>query len=333
MNGVHGMTSPNPDWALIIHANSSGTSVDVYWVDINAGREGLRLAREVKEWRRRDDLLTLGQRLRPVMKISGHLDASDQWVDDIKSLAQSVPVPDGPNVPPLAPVGPPETTREGSRSEHLRGRVGAIRDHGDVASFALQRGWPKGIPGLKQGGHSMDQLDLIEEAIMKVEKEHSLPFHTPWDDPDRPTVVEHHPSFSDKWAKPSVGELPTEPERESIQQGLMNHKRSALLRKWVGMAVASGINHDNDTFALAHALFEFASVDEAEWPDDDLTLMLDGSLRAIGYVNGCNDLGRFNPDHAPLLMSAAFAIAAGNAMLLFDENENPVVRVNVKGTQ
>lgn len=303
MNGVHGMTSPNPDWALIIHANSEGTNVDVYWVDINAGREGLRLAREVKGWRRRDDLLTLGRRLRPV---------------------------DGPNVPPLAPVVPVDRRREDSRTEHLRSRVGAIRDHGDVAGKALQLAWPKGIPGLKQGGHSMDQLDMIEAAIMKVEKEHSLPFHPLWDDPDAPTVVQHHPSNS--WAKPSASSKPTDEEVKVIQDGLMNHPRSSLLRRWVGIAVANGINHDYDTFALAHALFEFASVDEGEWPDDDLTLMLDGSLRAIGYVNGCNDLGRFDPQHAPLLMSAAFAIAAGNAMLLFDENENPVVRVNVKGT-
>ena len=71
---------------------------------------------------------------------------------------------------------------------------------------------------------------------------------------------------------------------------------------------------------------------ESEWPDDDLTTMLDGSLRALGYMGGCSELGKFNPDHAPLLMSAAFAIAAGNGYLLFDDEGKPVVRTNVRQT-
>lgn len=289
------------EWALIIHANSSGTTVDVYWVDLKAGRLGLALAREVKAWRQRDDLLTIGRRLR------------------------TVPEPLAPSEPPTSPV---DESRAISRAEHLRSRVRAITGHGDVAAFALQRGWPVGIPGLKQDGHSMDQLDQIEAAIMKVEKEHSLPFHTPWEDPSIDQVKSNHPS--DAWAWRRNAPPPDERQRNTIQQGLMNHKRAALLRSWVGMAVAGGVNHEFDTFALAHALFEFASVDESVWPDDELTTMLDGSLRAMGYVNGTNDLGKFNPDHAPILMSAAFAIAAGNAVLLFNENDQPIVRTNVK---
>jgi len=77
---------------------------------------------------------------------------------------------------------------------------------------------------------------------------------------------------------------------------------------------------------LSNALVEFASISEEEWSDEDLTIMLDGSLRAIGYDDGLKALGRFDPEHAPLLMSAAFSIAAGSTILVFDEKERPVVR-------
>jgi hypothetical protein len=51
--------------------------------------------------------------------------------------------------------------------------------------------------------------------------------------------------------------------------------------------------------------------------------MLVGSLRALGI----DSLSALTVDHGPILLSAAFAIAAGNAMLLFDEQDNPIVRV------
>jgi hypothetical protein len=55
--------------------------------------------------------------------------------------------------------------------------------------------------------------------------------------------------------------------------------------------------------------------------------MLDGTLRAIGYADGLNELGHVVPEHAPLIMSAAFAITAGTAMLLIDVDGKPIVRV------
>jgi hypothetical protein len=307
MNGVAGKMSPNKDWALIIHADSAGTKVDVYWVDLKAGRLGLALANEVKAWRRRDDLLTIGRRLRTVVPEPEHQD------------------------PPEPPTVPQDGSRVTSRQQHLRSRVRAILGHSDVAGKALQLNWPTGIPGLKQDGHSWEQLDAVEAVIMKVEKEHSVPFHPAWEDPAIDQAKRDHPSAI--WATPATSSQPNEQDKNRIQEAIMNHPRSGLLRSWVAMAVAGGINHNVDTTALAHALFEFASMDEQVWPDDDLTVMLDGSLRAMGYKLGIHQLGNFNPNHAPILMSAAFAIAAGNGVLMFDENENPVVRTNIKKGQ
>ena len=327
------------DWALIIHADSADTRVEVYWVDIEAGRRGCQLANEVRAWRRRSDLLTIARRM-PVNPVTIDPPQSTGWnaldhpepAEERAALVALDRAPD--ETPPLdargpaeAPSGPVEASRAASRHEYLAGRVRAILAHSDTAKQALARAWPVGVPGLKQTGQSWEQMDSILEAILFVEKNHSVPFYPEWDDPELETSKLSHPS--NVWARPKTTK-PTADDRENIQQALADHPRSGLLRKWIADAVAGGINHSFDTTALAHALYEFGRVDESEWPDDDITLMLDGSLRALGYVNGTRDLGRFNPEHAPLLMSAAFAIAAGNAMLLFDENERPIVRTNIK---
>lgn len=306
---------PIKDWGLIIHADSAGTTVDVYWVDIQAGRLGLELARQVKAWRRRDDLLTIGRKIRLV--------AGDaRFLPDHQAVTEAT-------VPVLAPVVPVEASREASRYEWLRARVRTILGASDEAAKAMQRAWPHGVAGLKTFNHSWEEMDSIERACDLVEKEFSLPFGATWDDPQRvneqPTVRRAH-----EVPEPSPAKAPFPQDKDTIQMGIVNHPRSALLRRWIGYAVTGGISHDIDTTQLAHALFEFASMDETEWPDDDLTTMLDGSLRAMGYERGCLDLGKFNPSHAPILMSAAFAITAGNAFLLFDEEGNPVVRTNVK---
>lgn len=309
---------PVKDWALIIHADSAGTTIDVYWVDVEAGRVGLRLAQEVKAWRRRDDLLTIGRKIRLVAPVEDH--------------QAPEPTDPEPTSPVLAPVVPVEASREASRYEWLRARVRTILGASDEAAKAMQRAWPAGVSGLKTFNHSWEEMDSIERACDLVEKEFSLPFGATWDDPAKEAKPNRTVQFVTSSQRPesSPAKATFPQDKDTIQMGIVNHPRSALLRRWIGYAVTGGISHDIDTTQLAHALFEFASMNETEWPDDDLTTMLDGSLRAMGYERGCLDLGKFNPSHAPILMSAAFAITAGNAFLLFDEEGNPVVRTNVK---
>jgi hypothetical protein len=287
------------DWALIIHADSMGTRVDVYWCDLNAGRIGLRLADEVKQWRRRSDLLVIGNRLRIV---------SPKPVTETNPEASPASAPDGRREPATEPVEPRRTAL---RHEYLAGRIRALRAQSEVAAKALQMQWPEGIPGLKHEGHTWEQLDAIEVSVMDIEKRYSIGFYPPFDDPAIEEAKREHPS-----SQAYSFEIP---------------KRSALIRQWLSDAIqAGGINARVDQSELANSLREWGNIDETEWPDDDLTTMLDGSMRAIGYENGVLDLGRFDPDHAPLLMSAAFAIVAGNAYLLWDENEKPIVRTNVR---
>src|SRR4029077_10331735 len=97
-------------------------------------------------------------------------------------------------------------------------------------------------------------------------------------------------------------------------------RAKTLLTKWVDQ-----LNTTNflQMPPLIDALYQFADLPEGEWSDIDIDIMLLGSIRAIG-LESLNDL---TVDHTPYLLSAAFAIAAGNAILLFDENDNPIVRV------
>lgn len=330
------MTSPNPDWALIIHADSADTRVDVYWVDIRAGRLGLALAREVKAWRKRDDLLTLGQRFRVVDPPTATVvdDPETTYGDGPNDPPAVDDTPPAVEPPPLVPVVPQDGSRDDSRREYLRGRVQHVLAHSAVAGKALQRAWPTGVPGLKVPGHSMDQLDAIQTAIEKIETDHSVPFYANWDDPEIARSIAEHPSntWVDRWAHPErVKEPATPDERLSIQQGIMNHPRRQLLTQWVSQAISGGINSQVDTTALAHALYEFASVPEKEWPDGDLTVMLEGCLRTLGYPNGISDLGNFDPLQAPILMSCAFAVAAGTATLLWTDEGEPTVIIDVIG--
>ena len=336
------MTSPISDWALIIHADSGDTRVDVYWVDIRAGRLGLQLAREVKAWRKRDDLLTLGQRFRVVDAPAPIVNDNyaDQQLEADESIggrdsgdAPAIPVeslpPSTPDPLPLVPVVPQDSRRVTSRREYLRGRVRAVLAHSETAGKALQRGWPTGVPGLAVDQHDMHSLDAIQDAIIRVETDHSVPWFPEWDDPDRESSKANHPSnWVESWANPANAK-PDTGARLAIQQGIVNHPRQRLVSEWIATAMRGNVNPDIDTTATAHALYEFAMVDVKDWPDDDLTIMLEGCLRTLGYPNGISDLGNFDPVQAPVLMSCAFAIAAGNATLLFSEDGSPSVIIDV----
>lgn len=61
-------------------------------------------------------------------------------------------------------------------TDWLRGRVTYLIEHHPAAANALAAVWPAGVPTLKQGGHSIDQLNLIADACDRVEKDHQIPF-------------------------------------------------------------------------------------------------------------------------------------------------------------
>jgi len=257
------------DWALIVHADSAGTEIRVYWVDVQQGREGLELADSVKGWRRRDSLL------RPAALEPAH----------------------DPVEPPTLPSAASRTTE---RAEHLRERVRAVLAHGDLAARQLQRDWPAGVPGLKLPGHTWEQLDQIERAIERVESDHSIPFG---------------PTFRD----PVVESMRNHPSNGRPRFSLKNHPRVDLLNRWCADLTAE----HNEAIG---AVVAYADLAADEWSNDDVEIMLIGSLRAIGRT-GINELAELENEECKSLIQMGFAIAAGQAALLFDENGDPIVRI------
>jgi hypothetical protein len=273
---------PNyPDWALIIHADSAGTECHPYWVDVQQGREGLELAQSVKGWRRRDGLL------RPAREPLWPIPPNPP--DD-----RPAPVPGEP------PTLPPAASRTTERAEHLRERVRAVLAQGDLAARQLQRDWPTGVPGLKVGGHTWDQLDAIERSIARAEADHSVPFGPSFNDPVAESMARH----------PSTN-----------KRGLVTttHPRINLVNDWFADL---GSHHSG----VITACLAFADLATDDWPDNDVETMLVGALRGLGFT-GVDDLPKLTDADAGRLLQIGFAIAAGETMLLFDAQGNPVVRV------
>lgn len=307
---------PNfPDWALCVHARPEAEKVEIYWIDIQSGRLGLALAEQVWNWRRRGDLIVPAKPpLRPVPEL-----APEPPIEPVEPRTELEPA--------AAPPEPSEAFRE-----WLRLRVIAILDHSELAKKQLQMRWPDGMPGFKQGGQTHQQLTELMKVLDQVEADFSIPFGAP--DPRIRAAMDEHPSSALRWSKPT--DEPAAPEdAEALGLAISEHPRRALLHHWASEAVAGGFAQDiADRFALAHALYEFAKIGPfPDWSDDDLSEMLVGTLNALGYRNGLRDLGNVIAEDAPKIMSAAFAITAGTAMLMFDDENKPVVRFNVKQAQ
>lgn len=295
------------DWGLIVHADSGRTEVQIFWVDLEAGYQGLKLAQMVKHWRQRADLLTLGAG--PVM------------------LA-AVTAPDGRSE---VAVEPQDGRRTLSLAEHTRDRIRALLAFSELAGKALQRQWPEGIAGLKAGGHSWDQLQQVITAVERVEAEYQVPFFPSWNDPTESKAVRDN--------HPSVTHAETRAKR-SLKDKIAEHPRSALIQYWIAQGREGGIDKTIDTVPLCHALLDFASINTDGWNetvmpiDEQLSLFLEGTLRAIGYGRGLLDLGCFDPSKVSLIMSAAFSVTAGTAMLLYGEDGKCILRTNiVRGTE
>jgi len=309
---------PNfPDWALVVHAVPEDATCQLYWVDVQQGRLGLQLAQQVYEWRRQ-----AGGLLSPAV-------ASLRLAPEPPTEPQEAPEPEERTETPQEPPEPIDSATLEQVKEWLRTRVLTIKAHSDDAMNLLARRWPEGVPGLKAEGHTAEQLVAIEAALRLVETEHSVSFPEPDPRVIRPPIRE----WSDRWAKPEASDPTPSDQVEALRDSLIDHPRNALLREWTSAAVLGSVGQPAlDRYALVTALSEFARLGP-EWADDHITEMLVGTLNAMGYPGGLADLGRVTPEEAPDIMSAVFAIHAGTAMLMFDDEDRPVVRFNVQETK
>ena len=300
------------DWAIIVHVVAEDDRCDLYWVDLAAGRHALELSESVREWRKRTDLIA---------PAPAPLYVVPPTIAPVEASTTPVAAGNGTPAPDAAEPGADASTgaRADQRRDWLRERIDVIRAAGNQATEMLLREWPAGVPGLKFRNQSDAQLDAISEALWNVEREYSLPF--PASDPATPPAPDIR-DFSSRWSRPTGDDTPSNPQSMfDLRKAIDAHPRKALIYSWV-----RGQTSAHDNYALVHALYEFAML-PSEWTDDNVTEMLDGTLRAIGYDDGIKALGNVVAEHAPLIMSSAFGITAGNALLLYGEDGKPVVRI------
>lgn len=269
------------EWGLVMHVVVDDARCDVYWVDLNAGREGLKLARQVKAWRKRSDLIT------PCL--------APAWPVAVPNPSSELPPATG-EVPQEPTVVAPESRLESPESDvgseevyrWLRERVAVVTAH-PAAKSLLLREWPEGVPGLRELQHTEAQLNAIEMTLDMVEREHSLPFPQP--KPGKQKIFER---------KPPAG-VP--------KNNVVANATTDLGATWVSMAKCVT---DGD---VAKSLENFARLEG--YTDLELTELLDAAMRGIGHADGIQELHQMHTDAAAWITHAAELVKQETYVLRF----------------
>jgi len=152
--------TPLPDelhmgWGLLVHLPVGEARCDLHWLDLDAGREGARLVKEVRAWRKREDFTV------PFVFPPS---------DEVAVL--SSPIYDLEQAPP-----PPENDEEWVTAilPWAQERINVIGRHPDARALLLRR-WPAAIPPLRAGGISPMQLASVLDLLDTIETAFSLPF-------------------------------------------------------------------------------------------------------------------------------------------------------------
>jgi len=138
------MPDINRDMGIVFHLPAGEAKCELYWVDLNAGAEGLKLALEVRNWRKRNDI-------------------HQRFVE-----GQIVPIRD------LAAEPAPAVSELQQRQEWVVERIKHLSNLGQMGLKAM---WPDNVTKVSEATNS--QLDMILEVVIKMESDHNTQFFTP----------------------------------------------------------------------------------------------------------------------------------------------------------
>ena len=87
------------DWSLLIHLPVGKAKCEVLWCNLEIGRRGAQLARDVKEWRKlwkngTYDCPVVGVPVDPVVELSSQLGAEVVGEVSLATMSRVLPVPD-----------------------------------------------------------------------------------------------------------------------------------------------------------------------------------------------------------------------------------------------
>jgi hypothetical protein len=146
----------DPRWGLLVHLPAEGKTCTLWWTDLEIGRTGARLVRDVRAWRKRHDHVqnfNFPDEPQALAAVAALMVDDDEVLEDEASLEEM--------------------------TTWVRERIAAIGLDPNGRKMLL-RLWPEGINPMKHGGHTMEQLSEVDEVVAKVEAALSLPFtHDP----------------------------------------------------------------------------------------------------------------------------------------------------------
>jgi hypothetical protein len=195
-NGWQPMNAPiDQDKGIVIHLPVGQGTCTLYEVDLQAGWDAVRLAVDVRAWRKRKDLAQQIPAVGAPASARQVVEFEDDDPTDLKRI-RVVPAPPEPEIPAIPPAvrvtgsGTPDTTDNpppavsGDRDhppaaqiQWLRARVGWLIDHGYGGQLAAQWSRHPDIPTFKHGGPQTTQhVDAIIAMCGTVEDAHGLPF-------------------------------------------------------------------------------------------------------------------------------------------------------------
>lgn len=143
------MPDINREVGVVFHLPAGEARCELYWVDLKAGAEGLRLALDVRSWRKRNDI-------------------HQRFVEgEIIQLPTAKPADESIDID--------------ARREWVTARI--LHLPAD-ARLLLKAVWPDDVP--KIGECTNSQLDLVCEVICDIETSQDIPFFGP--DPTKPAT-------------------------------------------------------------------------------------------------------------------------------------------------
>jgi len=160
--------SPLPDGlrtdvALLVHMAAGTASCTFHWLDLQVGREGARIVKQVRRWRNRDDFAV------PYRQPPSDEEAVLATPMEIVMLGSFVE---------HEPDIPDEVSTEAwveAMSVYAQTRINTIGCSTEARNLLLRR-WPEGVPTLRQGGITAAQLSAVLDLLDAIEGAFSLPF-------------------------------------------------------------------------------------------------------------------------------------------------------------
>lgn len=228
--------------------------------------------------------------------------------------------------PPASPV-----PADPALIANLAERTLAIKEHPAALATLLVR-WPAGTPTFRDGGHTAEHAAAIEAVIVSVERDHEMPFTTPYtpqaDDPFDGVAADPPPALHDEGPDVEPGDL----EAFAGVYNALDAGERAAVDAWASCCFRDGARSlslrakpSRWRWSMLTALIHVA---RSGSDDDMLRCLLYGATGSEEFLMPANRLGacmaKITTEEADRLGALARALGTDGMTLAFDPDEKPI---------